>query len=78
MIADKAGSGDLEKYIGCLDFLGTAGANFFFSAIGQMFLREKIRKRDGIEGSLVEDCFIAWCCLECSICQTANHVGLDD
>ena len=73
-IAEKIGAGDVEKFIGCLDFLGGV---VIFSAIGQYLLRDKIRRRDGISGSALGDGCAAFCCLECSVCQTINHVGVD-
>lgn len=60
------------KYIGFLDFCGGAG---ICSALGQMMIRGKIRERDGIEGNALGDMAAAFCCLECSVCQTINHVG---
>ena len=71
LVADKIGADEMTKYIGFLDF---CGGGVIFSMLGQMLIRGKIRERDNIEGSPIGDCFAACCCLECSICQTYNHV----
>ena len=75
--AEKIGAGDVEKFIGCLDFPNFYLDFFLLSAVGQYLLRGKIRKRDNISGSSGGDCFAAFCCLGCSICQTMNHLGID-
>ena len=74
MLAEKMQTDDFVKYIGFLDFVGGAG---ICSAIQQFILRGKIREKDGIAGDDVNDILSAFCCLECSMCQTMNHVGLD-
>ena len=74
MLAEKLGTDDVIKYIGFLDFLGGAGLCSF---IQQFILRGKIRERDGIQGDEIGDFVSSFCCLECSICQTINHVGLE-
>ena len=43
--------------------------------IGAMVLREKVREKDGIDGSIGDDCLTTFCCLPCSICQMTNHLG---
>ena len=73
-VAEKIGAGDLEKFIGCLDFLGGV---VIFSVVGQLLLRGRIREEDGISGTMLEDLLSAGCCLECSVCQTIHHVGAD-
>ena len=71
MVADKIGGDSTMKYIGFLDFIGGGG---ICTALGQMMIRGKIRERDGIEGDALGDMVAAFCCLECSLCQTINHV----
>ena len=71
IIAEKIGDVGIAQYIGFLDFFGGGG---ICSCVGQIMIREKIREKDGIEGSFFDDCLAACCCLECSVCQTYNHV----
>ena len=39
-------------------------------------LRGDIRKKYGIEGSCLSDCFTIWCCGPCALCQQAQQVRL--
>ena len=71
MVAEKIPGVGLWKWIGFLDFFGTAG---IASCMQNIMLRDEIREKDGIEGSLFDDCLTACLCLPCSVCQTYNHV----
>ena len=71
MVAEEIGAVGCEKWIGFLDFFGAAGIG---SCMGNIMIREKIREKDGIGGSTLDDCCAASCCLPCSVCQTYNHV----
>ena len=75
-IAEKINATDIEKYIGCIDWTGCTG--FLGSAIGLFMMRQKIRQNDGMDKGEIGDMVKLYCCLPCTICQTAIHVGIDD
>ena len=75
-IGEKIKASDFEKFIGCIDFIGVTG--MLGSAMGLFMMRQKIRQRDGMKKAEMSDICAIWCCLPCAICQTANHIGLDE
>ncbi len=42
---------------------------------GHLMIRSKIRAEQGIEGSLVRDCFTIYWCTPCAVIQEANEIN---
>merc|ERR1712088_1214945 len=36
--------------------------------------RQQVRNKYAIEGTIVKDCLLSWCCLACVLCQSARQV----
>ena len=72
LLAEQMGLEGFEyKYLSLLDYLGGGG---IFTFISTMLMREKVREKYNIEGSTGGDCFAAFCCTTCAICQMRNQV----
>ncbi|KII66343.1 Protein PLANT CADMIUM RESISTANCE 1 [Thelohanellus kitauei] len=60
------------------------GENFFLFCVGQLYLpwfpvtylRQKVRERNNIEGSLAEDALMSCCCTFCAISQCATELDI--
>merc|ERR1712012_417641 len=75
MVAEKIPGMRMWKWLGfvdcCCPTFGIA------TCVLNMMLRDKIREKDGIEGSFCDDCLSASLCCLCSVCQTYNQVKMD-
>ncbi|KII66332.1 Protein PLANT CADMIUM RESISTANCE 1 [Thelohanellus kitauei] len=40
------------------------------------FLRQKVREKRNIDGSLAEDCLMSWCCTCCAIAQAGAELDI--
>ena len=75
MVAEKIPGMGMWKWLGfvdcCCPTFGIA------TCVLNMMLRDKIREKDGIEGSFCDDCLSASLCCPCSVCQTYHQVKMD-
>merc|ERR1712062_199262 len=48
--------------------------HFCFAPCVTWYHRDQLRKRDGIEGSVVKDLLTVWCCIFCAMVQADRQV----